>query len=108
MNNYEYMSMVEKLSKNDDHKNLVAGLLLTTVIVGAGLYIQYRIIQEQNIKIKGLAYSVEQLKTFSRKQLEINQQLSKKNAEQEDTIARLEKTIESTASNSKEKQGKQA
>lgn len=102
------MSMVDRLSKNDDQMNLVAGLLITTVIVGAGLYIQYRIIQEQNSQIKGLAYSVEKLREYSRNQLKINQQLSIKNTEQEHTIARLEKTIELTAKNSKEKEGKKA
>ena len=54
MNNYEYVEIARKLSENDDRKNLITGLIITTIVVGGITYLQYRAIQslkEKNIKL---------------------------------------------------------
>lgn len=54
MNNNEYMEIARKLSENDDRKNLITGLVITTIVVGGITYLQYRAIQslkENNIKL---------------------------------------------------------
>jgi hypothetical protein len=47
MNNYEYVEIARKLSENDDRKNLITGLVITTIIMGGITYLQYLSIKSQ-------------------------------------------------------------
>lgn len=54
MNNYEYVEIARKLSENDDRKNLITGLIITTIVLGGITYLQYRSnqsIKEKNTKL---------------------------------------------------------
>ena len=46
MTNYEYMALGRKLSKADDRNNTVLGLIITSLVVGGCLYMQYRSLKD--------------------------------------------------------------
>ena len=51
MTNYEYMAIAKKLSENDNRKNLITGLVITTVVVGGIAYWQYQKLKSQKEQI---------------------------------------------------------
>jgi hypothetical protein len=46
MTKYDYMAIGRKLSKADDRNNTLAGLLITTFVLGGCVYLQYRSLKD--------------------------------------------------------------
>ena len=56
MTNYDYMAIGRKLSKADDRNNTLAGLLITTFVLGGCVYLQYRLLKD----LKGESFIIKQ------------------------------------------------
>lgn len=56
MTNYDYMAIGRKLSKADDRNNTVAGLIMTTLVLGGCVYLQYRLLKD----LKGESFTIKQ------------------------------------------------
>jgi hypothetical protein len=56
MTNYDYMAIGLKLSKADDRNNTVAGLIITTLVLGGCVYLQYRLLKD----LKGESFRIKQ------------------------------------------------
>ena len=104
MNLYEYMAVGRKLSKQDNQSNQIAGLIVTTLVIGGCWYVTYRLAKERAKKISWLNYSVDQLKDQKNQLGEVNSQLTQENALQKQKIHNLEREKQSLARQLKEKQ----
>jgi hypothetical protein len=71
MNNYNYMAIGRKLCKADDQNNTVAGLIITTLVLGGCAYLQYRIIQDQKSDIYSIRQRMDNLSIRNSRQRQI-------------------------------------
>ena len=92
MTNYEYMAMGRKLCKADQRSNTVTGLVITTVVLGGYLYLQYRMMQEQNKIIKKQIMDIDQLNEHFKRQSQTINNLTEENRKQRQAIIDLERT----------------
>jgi hypothetical protein len=104
MNLYEYMAVGRKLSKQDNQSNQIAGLIVTTIVIGGCWYITYRLANERAKKISWLNHSMDQLKDQKNQLVEANSRLTQENALQKQKIHNLERENQSLARQLKEKQ----
>jgi hypothetical protein len=75
MTNYDYMAIGRKLSKADDRNNTVAGLIITTLVLGGCAYLQYRIIQDQKSDIYSIRQRMDNLSIRNNRQRQIIEEL---------------------------------
>jgi hypothetical protein len=97
MNLYEYMAVGRKLSKQDNQSNQIAGLIVTTIVIGGCWYITYRLAIERAKKISWLNQSMDQLKDQKNNLGEANSRLTRENALQKQKILDLEREKQSLA-----------
>lgn len=71
MNNYNYKAIGRKLCKADDQNNTVAGLIITTLVLGGCAYLQYRIIQDQKSDIYSIRQRMDNLSIRNSRQRQI-------------------------------------
>ena len=80
MTNHDYMAIGRKLSKADDRNNTVAGLIITTLVLGGCVYLQYRLLKD----LKGESFRIKQK----------NDDLSFRNNQQREIIGELQSTMQ--------------
>ena len=105
MSNYEFMAMTKKLSDSDDQKNLITGLVITTIVIGGYAYLQYRAMQAQSREVLWLKNGITQLKEHNKRQVKLNQELSNKVVEQQAEITDLRRSYHELAGKVKNNQG---
>jgi predicted Holliday junction resolvase-like endonuclease len=75
MTNYDYMAIGRKLSKADDRNNMVTGLIISTLVLGGCVYLQYRILKELKGEIFRFKQKIDDLNSRNNRQREIIDEL---------------------------------
>jgi predicted negative regulator of RcsB-dependent stress response len=86
------MAIAKKLMEKDNQKNLITGLVITTIALCGILYYQFRLTKDQKIQIAGLNQSISQIQEQYRQQHQIIGSLESENNQQRQVIANLENT----------------
>jgi hypothetical protein len=88
---HDYMAVGRKLSIEDDRSNLIAGLIVTTVVLSGCFYLSYQLAKERNKKIALLSQSMDRLKDQNKRQGDAFSKLVEQNNNQQQRITDLER-----------------
>lgn len=86
MNNYNYMSIGRKLCKADDQNNTIAGLIITTLVLGGCIYLQHRILNDLKSESLGFKQKMDNLSLRNNRLSKIIDELKRSNQELMDEL----------------------
>ncbi len=86
MNNYNYMSIGRKLCKADDQNNTIAGLIITTLVLGGCIYLQHRLLNDLKSESLGFKQKMDDLNFRNNRQRQIIDDLQKTKQELMDEL----------------------
>lgn len=90
MTNYDYMAIGRKLSKADDRNNMVTGLIISTLVLGGCVYLQYRILKELKGEIFRFKQKIDDLNSRNNRQREIIDELQNTKQELMEQLSKID------------------